>query len=529
MDEAARREWRDLAECLYRLRHVDVTGFHSEAETNGAPGRLADAVADLVAAAGGAWTPGVSAGLMALPQASKMDRAHPTSAPFGTASTSYVRALRHALLISTGGAEGIHPSEREWLRRAVGAMPEHAHLAAGIPGGTPGGSDGDGGRPTAVRFAFAWRPRRGKGPMVLDEAVSGLRHVAGDEAPVVARLKPDGGDWFALRTVDGVLHRPVFSPGSWEPCTVAAFADASAGSVAWVDNPFLPAPAWDASVAAPSDVAVRGVAAKDDGEREAASRACIVRAGGLVAVDGIVHRPCPEPTLHLSMRRLPGPGRDVTANSLRPAWSMGDIDAFTCQSPDRCLPPVKVCDALAGLDRGDGFRDDMDRKDAWNVRTTDLGLGLGDSAALGDLMEAAGAAIADTRFWALSRPFVRATPCVRDVDPVRFPPDPVALPKALARHAGAAGAPWSDVASALAAPGGAGNLAPGLREVAEAERWGGSQGFRPRASYVVHLDATGHDELGRAGIKALGRAVATVLERAPEVEADPDAMVAFAP
>lgn len=527
MDHVTRRRWRDLAETLYVLRHVDATGRKGEPELNGPPGRLADAVEGLVAAAGGEWTPGVQAGIMALPQAAKADASDPTSAPLGTACTTYMRALRHALLAVTGEGARIPASEREWVRRAVGALPDHAHLADAIPATAHHGATEDG-RPPAVRFAFAWRPRRGKGPMVLDTAMVGLRHVVAGDAPTVATLRPDGGLPFALREIDGVLHRPVFAPGSWEPATVGTFEEACAGNAAWVDNPFMPPPSWDASVAALADVAVPGAPAKDGGERDAAMRACLARAGGLVAVDGVVHKPCPEPTLHLAMRRLPRPGRDNMANGVRMAWSMGGIDSSTCQAPDRVFVPVIVCDALAGLDRGDPA--EVDRYGAWHVRTTDLGLPLGDTAALAELGACAAVAFEAFPFHYHVRPYLSEVPCVADVDARRFPPDPDALVRALARHARVAGGAWADVADALDGDGTVDDAETAVRLRAMAEADVPVNRLRkPRPAYVVGVDATGHDELGRAGVKALATAVAATLERRLAMAVRPPALAGFAP
>jgi hypothetical protein len=112
--------------------------------------------------------------------------------------------------------------------------------------------------------------------------------------------RPDGGT-LELRLVDGVPYRPVLAPGGWRPCTETEFRAAAAGNAAWADDPFKLRPSLVASPRSVSETPAVAVPLRpgDAESRDKAVTDALVRAGRLVAIDGVVHRASSEPTIAL--------------------------------------------------------------------------------------------------------------------------------------------------------------------------------------------------------------------------------------
>ncbi len=138
------------------------------------------------------------------------------------------------------------------------------------------------------------------------------------DAPVACTLAPrGGGQGIDVRVMDGRCLRPVLAPGSWRPVDEAEFRDAAARGVPWGDNPFAPVhphlPLVDvAEVASPEPARMSRDAFN---QREAAKAKLSESVGRLCLVDGIVHRECPAPTVHLV--RMPGSGETHVGWSIR--------------------------------------------------------------------------------------------------------------------------------------------------------------------------------------------------------------------
>ncbi len=165
---------------------------------------------------------------------------------------------------------------------------------------------------------------------VAGEAV--VSEVPPGDAPVVATLRPDEGRaGISLRVLAGQAYRPILEPNSWTPASLDRFAEAAASGEAWMDSPWLPAMPCAERYQAVSDVArprarlTRADAAQDAAFLEAAG----IRAGPLVVVDGVVHRPCRPPTLELGMLRALGLA--TTRPGLRVGWSVGNLHQFSRQ------------------------------------------------------------------------------------------------------------------------------------------------------------------------------------------------------
>ncbi len=172
--------------------------------------------------------------------------------------------------------------------------PVIADVAAMRRAGPPPGPGGG-----VAAFACPWMPRGSQGRAAVATGTAAVSTLDPESAPVAVMLARPGG-WVAVRRHGSGWLRPVTSPGGWDPVTWDAFAEAVALGSAWNDNPFVPGPRGRSAAFALRDHAsgtrVSGVADRArEGDAVAASRSL---AGTLHVVDGIVHRLCPEPTLH---------------------------------------------------------------------------------------------------------------------------------------------------------------------------------------------------------------------------------------
>ncbi len=527
MDDKGRSDWRNLALMLFRRAHVDPQGRGSDFTTSGHIDNFAKAVEAIVVESGGEWDAEVRRKVMELPAAARMDRGDPTAAPLGTTCTTYMRCLRDALLLLTDKGAGIPPFERSALRAVLEASDEHGDLADRVP---PTPSRIPAGRVTSatIPFAFAWKPSgRGRQPHVRGLADAGIVEVR--DAPVAARLKPDGGRWFALRTVGDRLVRPVFAPGSWAPMSVGDFAAAAAAGHAWVDNPFTKAPAWNATVVGVEDVAgPREARRKGDVAEGEAARACQVTAGRLLSIDGIVHRECRTPTVHIAAKRHAGPGPDHIVGSVRLAWSLGDIDMFTSHDPSRSISATPVSDYLAGLDRIVDLPDGS--TEVGPMRTTSLGFPLGDHDALRRLAIDAMDGFSRIRTYDWRRPhWDLDLASFERVDPVAFPATPFPILAALSVHARVAGTTWEEVREVdWATDAEVARATHALQRIADTGTRFHQR--KPRSQYVVFLDERKRDEVEVQGARILaGHALEALELRATIGNDDHEDLSAFAP
>ncbi len=168
-----------------------------------------------------------------------------------------------------------------------------------------------------VRFAYdysrGYHPWEGRGyrdglsGTLIGQGEGAIPVVAPSEAPVVASLRqsdPALGT-YDVRMVDGAFMRPVRKPGSWIPCDVAGFLAAAGGAASWRDSPFTaraPNPHAKPKALAEIDLLSQGLVRKwaldkdKSVERLDAIRVALAR---MAVIGGVVHVPCPEPTLVL--------------------------------------------------------------------------------------------------------------------------------------------------------------------------------------------------------------------------------------
>lgn len=172
-----------------------------------------------------------------------------------------------------------------------------------------------------VEFAFPWHPRRLRriDRLGLAMAHAELHEVEPVDAPVACSLwTPEGR--LDVRRLGPAWLRPVLSPGSWKPVTVAGFRAAARDGTAWRDNPFLARQRGSAPVFHMLDYAGSRPVSKGDEERVAEERnACLVRAGHLHVVDGVVHVHTMPPLAGFVTSYVDG------MPSTHPAWRMGEL------------------------------------------------------------------------------------------------------------------------------------------------------------------------------------------------------------
>ncbi len=200
--------------------------------------------------------------------------------------------------------------------------------------------------PLQVTFAHAWRPRGGESCLAQGRVV--VTPLDRDDVEVHATLaRPDGG------TVDVLSHgglwlRPLVTPAGWDAVSVDDFVALADTGVAWDDNPFLPDRVPGRVCLSLSDHAgppPADVTASDARGRDRATQACVDRAGPLFAVDGVVHRTCPEPVLEIGLRG------DLAERSL--AWSDAQTQgvAMTLVPSDHWELRWRLGDVHSGMDR----------------------------------------------------------------------------------------------------------------------------------------------------------------------------------
>ena len=356
MDDGIKGDWLDVAMAMYQ----GWTRYGDEVAGRRLRGLLPRVVAALDASHG-RWDATVSAGLAAAwvrPLRDHMgDRAQ-------HAHEVEVRCLRTAWAIASGNLADVPRGERgrviaflegnvsrldRWLFDDLPPPPAVARPVAGS---------------VSLPFVLA-RPASATSRAYV--AVSGhvvVAEVAGEDAPVVATLLGEEGGEVRLRVVDGRCLRPVLAPNSWEPATLDRFAEAAASGEAWADNPWVPA-----AVAAERGLAVADVARPrgrmtraDAAADEAFVAAAHARAGALVLMDGIVHRPCDPPTVAVGVLRR------MQSNPLHPGlrmgWDVGNLNQFSRQETLGPLGPVVDRDGGAGFFPFPAYRPDIPVGDA---------------------------------------------------------------------------------------------------------------------------------------------------------------------
>ena len=266
------------------------------------------------------------------------------------------RCARVALGVLKGNAGEIGPEEyamasdiAEYFNRPLG-LPEPAPLPSFAAPGE--------GESVPVATAFTWlapaKPGRPRGYKRGSVDVP-LRGMNSDEAPVAIQVATPDGGWLDLRQFDGEWLRPVLEPGSWKPVTIARFAEAMRSGEAWRDSPATGRSAGDrgAFIAAtlPSlyDFSDPAEDARPTPQSTESSEAVRIRCAGLVAIDGHVWRPVPEPkTVLVDIVRTDGPGmRHVVT------WRAGDL--LGCEPQETLMRPQRGGDFLCYTDGDGGF------------------------------------------------------------------------------------------------------------------------------------------------------------------------------
>ena len=218
-------------------------------------------------------------------------------------------ALRLGWALAMGDASAVHPGEADALAGGDPTPTRHrerrdrlAAAARAAAGPSAGGRTPL--APFTVPFAFRHdRNVAGRAIPTLAHGTAFLVPVDGADAPVVALLRAASGPPLPIRAWSGDLVRPVLAPGGRDHVDPEGFAVATCGGAAWGDDPFAPIPAEGSLLAlrhhappppgrGPSRAAAAAVAAT--------GQALASVAGPFPVIDGVVHRRCAEPTLHLS-------------------------------------------------------------------------------------------------------------------------------------------------------------------------------------------------------------------------------------
>lgn len=158
-----------------------------------------------------------------------------------------------------------------------------------------------------------------------------IEHVEASDTEEVAVLGFADGTSFTLLHHDGALYRPVFAPGTHEPCDVEALEAACRGDVAWLDSPFEPGLGSRNDNKLPKPVNHdrdktdrRTYRKVSDSEHELARARVVATAGRMLVVDGVVHVACATPTLVLKAPvTLPG----KRPEALRLEWSLPGLES----------------------------------------------------------------------------------------------------------------------------------------------------------------------------------------------------------
>jgi hypothetical protein len=172
-----------------------------------------------------------------------------------------------------------------------------------------------------------------------------LRRLREADVRTVAMLRIQGSRaTLDVVEAEGVTYRAVCRPSSLEPCSLADFADAAMGQLAWRDSPSKPAqpkggpasavgaPRPKAEPGTPSPVVVdkywmrprrleQPLRKWGEDSTEAAKRASVVaRMADYVVVGDVVYRRCDEPTIRIYLSEEGG------GTHLLAGWNFADLD-----------------------------------------------------------------------------------------------------------------------------------------------------------------------------------------------------------
>lgn len=496
LSRATMELWRLATDLVWR----EVSYDHAMTQTQGGwdIGPYREKAGTLVRAKG-TWDAEVDLAL-AIEYASPADRSNPTARALDESAATALECLRIGMLVATGRSGEIPPAQVTAVRKAFENSDMLRPLA---PAAKPArrGRGGAGTTDWTVAFRHAYRQAGGNGrgarTLTLTDSTAPLGHADPGTAPVVARLVGARNEPIPVRALGDGYIRPVFLPGSQAPADLASFREAARHGGHWEDNPFMARPYSGRTLVGLDSVAFpAGRRFKGDAEAEnEATAECLARARGLVVVEGIVHRPSPPPTLHLTTV-----ASTYELQGHRIAWRMGDTHMLRGGSP-------------FGMDlRGDDLLEG-------NTGGYATGFGPGEAAQLADVMRAcseeAGEAF-PVRF--------RDAPAVAWADASAFPARRHAVLDHVAGLARAGAIMWRDI------PGLSGAMAAGGDELSGLAAHMSDMTARFREPFGTHPDTPG---LGREStIVARGLLRVARLQAKARMRAEPDpdaAMSGFSP
>lgn len=230
------------------------------------------------------------------------------------------RLVRAATAMACGEAKDHDPSLALAIKLAITighmragrlerALETEVSAIAGVLGlqvprdGTLGGPAPDVPVDVPVEFMFQWRPGSARRPATLGTSIAHVDLVEVDpvDAPVACSLWTQEGR-LEMRRRDGAWLRPVLSPGTWRPVTVPEFREAGRTGCAWPNSPFRPDPRRGSPTFHLLDLAGSQPLTAANARRISDARdACLVGAGQLHVVDGVVHRVTGPPTAGVGM------------------------------------------------------------------------------------------------------------------------------------------------------------------------------------------------------------------------------------
>ncbi len=277
--------------------------------------------------------------------------------------------LRLSHAVATGDHGAVRAIDRAWLASALKGCEGCDAFVLGmgrdamteiVPVVDPGAVV-----PSAVPFALVCEVPRGTGSTsVVVEGMAPLRDAGSEPSGIVARLRTEDGREVALREVDGVPYRALCRPGTWDPIGVVEFATAVSEGVAWRDNPFR------SSGAGVTGARERVEAPWEGGRHQdvvgQAIRDALAKAGDLVVIDGVVHRPTGLPMLHLQGISVSDHPIKAGPTRLAFAWSLGD--GLTSDSSQTPMPRPRAPQGAAANLWLDGHQPGTaDRGIGWKV------------------------------------------------------------------------------------------------------------------------------------------------------------------
>ena len=260
---------------------------------------------------------------------SELATANQGSLAFHYASMYRVLRLTHA--VASGEGFAATPADEALLKSILGDHPLFKNAIKTISiARTNRVATLAPGESTLADVAFLWRrpSSNGKESMELARATTrvAIEGVSTEDAPVEMQIRTPEGNWFDVRSIAGVLYRPLMAPGEWRPIPLAECLDALASGRAWVDSPALTpehvSRHMDLDDLASESAPPRELAkAETEAERV---RACCV---GLVCIDGVVHRPTEAPKIGISLKS----NYDLASPSV--IWSLGSLASDVSQNP----------------------------------------------------------------------------------------------------------------------------------------------------------------------------------------------------